>query len=176
MKNALQNDIGSAMLFILPSIFATLCIVAALWQLSIVTIQVTRVHTAMQQISLMAISENSAESYQSKREGYSGVFDRDSSGNWQDTAITIDAGTYLCESLNLQPEDEQYVSYATNGTTSYFLSDVFLQIDNTSPLDSTDRLTATLFADLHIAVQLPIIEQQYITVSLKTTAQNKPKF
>lgn len=172
---SLNNHRGSAVPLILPVIFCIFCLVAMLWQTASMTFKAKSVHTAMQNVALTAMTQNSVESYNSKREGYTGAFDKQGI-SFVDVTKDVNVTDLLVDALDLTPNGTIFSRLDDEGSVLYAISDVRLEITNTSPLDSTKPFTATLFANLHLPVKYPMIAERQITISLKTAATNHPKF
>lgn len=173
MKALKKND-GSAMPLFIVGIFFILALVAVIYQNSTMIAAGRSVKAAMQKVALNAITQNSEETYPSKREGYTGAYEKQLA--WIPAVENIDPANQITEMLHLTQEGTALVKRSAAGAELYRLDTIQLTVGNTEFLDSSKGIKATMSLNLVIPVKYPLMEERPITIPIKATAENKMKF
>lgn len=173
MKSLKNND-GSAMPLFIAVIFFILALVAVIYQNSTMITTGRSVKAAMQKVALNAITQNSEETYPSKREGYTGAYEKQLA--WNPAVENIDPADQITEMLHLVLEGTALVKRSAAGAELYRLDTIQLTVENTEFLNSSKGIKATVRLNLVMPVQYPLLGERQITVPIKVTAENKMKF
>lgn len=171
MIGNLKSNQGSAVPFILPIVFAVICLIAVLWEAGVGIYKISSVHYAMKDVALSVITENSDESYFSKREGYTGAFNKET-----DISQSIDVTDRLAKILNLDVNDSSLIKRKANDDVSYTLKNISLELLNTAPLDTLQKFKVSIKLDLLLNVKYPMMSVKEVPISLIATAENAHKF
>ena len=171
---AVKNNRGSAMPFFVVILFFILALVAIIYQNGTMITTGYSVRNAMQKVALNAVTQNSAATYPSKREGYSGAYQK--VGSWQPAVEAIDPATQLTVMLQLTGEGEDLVRRGSGGEELYRLINVQINTENTAWQDRTDGIKATVQLDLVITVKYPLVGEKKLTIPISVGAENKMKF
>lgn len=171
---ALENNKGSASFFILPVIFCVLALVGMLWQVAIIGSEAHRVHSAMQRVALSVMAENADNSYYTKREGYTGAFEKGT--DWQDVSTTVDAGALLANQLGLVADGDGYCKQDANGEVIYRISDIVVRVNNTAPLNNSELFDTSIQLCLLFPIYTPIVDATDVEITIAATAANPSKF
>lgn len=171
---AIKNNSGSAMPLFIVVIFFILALIAVIYQNSTMITTGRSVKAAMQKVALNAITQNSEETYPSKREGYTGAYEKQL--DWNPTVENIDPTDQITEMLNIAPEGTALVKRSAAGAELYRLDAIQLAVENTEFLTSSNGIKATVRLNLVFPVNYPLLGKQSITIPIKATAENKMKF
>ena len=130
------------------------------------------VKTAMQKTALTAITRNSEETFPSKREGYTGAYEK--TGDWRESVEVINAAAQLKEILHLTEQGDDLVKLDAAGKELYRLQKISLKINNPSFKNSAD-----LQATLNLTLIMPVrygTGKTVAKVPMQVEAKNKSKF
>lgn len=174
MKKLLKDDAGSAMPLFIILIFFVLSLVAVFYQNDTMITTGRSVQAAMQKVVLNTITQNSEETYPSKREGYTGAYEKQA--EWKPAVENINPVEQLQFMLHLTPAGDALVKYDNNGTELYRLTDIQLLVENTDFLDTSKGIKSTMKLNLIIPINYPLIGERPITILIRASAENKMKF
>ena len=160
--------------FFVVILFFVLALIAVLYQnfTAITTGYSTR--AAMQKVALNAVTQNSAATYPSKREGYTGAYQK--VGSWQPAVEAIDPATQLTVMLQLTGEGEDLVKRGSGGEELYRLTNVQISTENTAWQDRTDGIEATVQLDLVITVKYPLVGKKTLTIPISVSSENRQRY
>ncbi len=169
--NAIKNNKGSAVPFLLTLIFLILGIIAIIIQTGMLSAVAFTVRSAMEQTARAAITENSENTYASKRESYAGAYTVTGADNTQ----ILNTKAYLQEILQLTDEGTALVKRDTSGKELYRLEDIRLTLDNPPHKDSRTPLNATVTLTLIQPAKFGFATGD-VPLNLKVVAYNSNKF
>ena len=172
--NALKNNKGFAFPLILIVVFSVLCIITVLWQTGMYKAKIKTVEKALYQTALTAVTKNTEETYNDKREGFTGAYAQNA--DWVNTIETIDAKDQLIQILDLIETGSTLNKVDGNGDTLYSLSNVQLELKNTEPLNEETFIQANVVADLNFVVTYPLVGGKDISLTISTSAKNISKY
>ncbi len=160
--------------FFVVILFFVLALIAVLYQnfTAITTEYSTR--AAMQKVALNVVTQNSAATYPSKREGYTGAYQK--AGSWQPAIEAIDPATQLTVMLQLTGEGEDLVKRGSGGEELYRLTNVQINTENTAWQDRTDGIKATVQLDLVITVKYPLVGEKTLTIPISVSSENRQRY
>ena len=170
----LKNNRGSAMPFFVVILFFVLALIAVVYQNFTAITTGYSVRNAMQKVALNAVTQNSAATYPSKREGYTGAYQK--VGSWQPAVEAIDPVTQLTVILGLTGEGEDLVKRGSGDEELYRLTNVQINTDNTAWQDRTDGIKATVQLDLVITVKYPLVGEKMLTIPISVSSENRQRY
>ncbi|MEG0396149.1 MAG: hypothetical protein RR612_05435, partial [Oscillospiraceae bacterium] len=130
------------------------------------------VKAAMQKTALTAITRNSEETFPSKREGYTGAYEK--SEEWNESIEVINAAAQLKAILHLTEHGDDLVKLDAFGTELYRLQKISLKINNPS-FKNSDDLQSTLNLTLVMPVRYGTVKT-VANVAMHVEAKNRNKF
>lgn len=131
MKRHLQNNQGGASLFLgLFGVIFALALISALFQNYSAIMSVKTVHAAMEKAALTAVTRQTEQTYQSKRESYHGAYSNSDGAGWHALMADSDVVAQLNEMLLTQHQSGKLVKYDNEGNAIYWLENISLAIEN----------------------------------------------
>ena len=156
------------------AIILVMCVIFEYMQMLIIT---TGIRNAVESATVSTVVANYDETYSQLREGYSGGF------IYQDDAFkeSMDTGNVyarLGTLLALTESGDEYIKYRGDGTVEYSISDMRIEMENTSYAqgNSNRNMNATVYLDVKIPIRYSGREVATLTPTLKVRASYMPKF
>ena len=169
MKRHLQNNQGGASLFLgLFGVIFALALISALFQNYSAIMSVKTVHAAMEKAALTAVTRQTEQTYQSKRESYHGAYSNSDGAGWHALMADSDVVAQLKEMLSVHYQSGQLIKYDKKENISLVMQNPDFQSQD-APLQAVVSL------DFNMPLKLGSIEHP-IQVHLKVTAENKTKY
>ncbi|OCN02853.1 hypothetical protein A7X67_12300 [Clostridium sp. W14A] len=152
-----------------------LCVIAESMRLMIIA---SGVRNAVQSAVISTVTENYDDVYHAVREGYSGGY-RPSGSSWSKSEDLGDIYGEVDRCLGLKKENGRHVKYA-GGTQEFSLSELSVEIQNTSLAPSSPEHERSFLADAEILLEVPVSfcgkSLPPMRVRLKAQAKYMPLF
>lgn len=133
---------------------------SVVYQFGRVLIIASGTHDAVRNSIISTVSENYYNSFDGMREGNSGAYIRDNSGNWQGIVNSGTAVQSLIQTLQLKNSDNGLQSISDTGSLNYGISDLSISVKNAELRSNSIKLSVYAAYILDVPVDFFLIKFQ----------------